>query len=75
LYNGEPVPLYEKNEETFYALSTMMWKSIEQNSLLKITKGDIRNNLKLEYEIKGLICLYPKKKKKKKKKKKIFFFI
>jgi len=60
LYNGEPVPLYEKNEETFYALSTMMWKSIEQNSLLKITKGDIRNNLKLEYEIKGLICLYPK---------------
>ncbi|OUM69677.1 hypothetical protein PIROE2DRAFT_2307, partial [Piromyces sp. E2] len=53
LYNGEPVPLYEKNEETYYALSTMMWKSIEQNTLLKITKGDIRNNLKLEYEIKA----------------------
>jgi len=53
LYNGAKVPLYEKNEETFYALSTMMWKSIEQNSLLKITKGDIRKNLKLEYEIKA----------------------
>ncbi|KAG4086103.1 hypothetical protein H8356DRAFT_1298032 [Neocallimastix lanati (nom. inval.)] len=53
LYNGEQVPLYEKNEDTFYALNTMMWKSIEQNSLLKITKGDIRENLKLEYEIKA----------------------
>ncbi|ORX79074.1 hypothetical protein BCR32DRAFT_269688 [Anaeromyces robustus] len=53
LYNGEQVPLYEKNEETYYALSIMMWKSIEKNSLLKITKGNVRENLKLEYEIKG----------------------
>jgi len=36
----------------------MMWKSIEQNSLLKITKGDIRENLKLEYEIKGIFFFF-----------------